>query len=684
MRSNMFSACFSTAISILVFFSSLQSAHAATIAIVDTGLRSSILGDVITTTGNFDFRNNDTDATDDTPNLHGTATGHVAINSGSGITLTAIKIFGSDFSTTSDISSAAFSHIATLDNVRVVSHSGASLVDTPLESLQAVGNSGKIIVFQAGNFAGDSPHRDAGMAGAVANSIVAGGLNPDGSFAIFSNRPGALLDIYMVAQTNSLLTSSNGTSMSTPRIAAAAATVFDRFGFLTAGQVREILFLTADDLGAPGTDDVFGRGGVNLGAALAAAGAGDIPTTPDSAGNSSGGGSGLGIAALGIGAVVAYALLNKKEDLQSTVMVDSFGRAFTFGLGDRITVRDSKPTIHSLFENQRADFATTILSESGNSFTRAIVVNQTMNQYHYTAGGELKEKSISFLHRTKNPDSYYTMGLNSDLSSDFGALSYVKKDQLSPEPQFALNSLFSTPVLGYSSQGSSFMYGWDKKNLNHRFGFSVIDEQKDNGQVSNSVLYESAVNKDAYHVGFQLGALLENGSLLGGSSDSAFGVDNTETYYLGLNGSFNVTNNVSLLGGYFQGMSSIDESKNSLISDFSTIKTEGYALGLLVDNLFSDKGNFGISYSSPLQTTDGSATLTLPVSQNRNTGAIGFESSSLSFNDGDKEKIIEAYYNYKLGGKNNVFAHISYAKNPVSNLDVSRDRTFYVGWKRQF
>ena len=59
-----------------------------------------------------------------------------------------------------------------------------------------------------------------------------------------------------------------GTSMAAPVVSGAAAVVKSRAPNLTARQVVEILLRTATDLGAPGTDPVYGRGLVNLARAV--------------------------------------------------------------------------------------------------------------------------------------------------------------------------------------------------------------------------------------------------------------------------------------------------------------------------------------------------------------------------------------------------------------------------------
>lgn len=670
-------------ITTFVFTSAFQTAHAVNIAIVDTGLDPAILGGVISP-DSFDFVNNDNDASDESSNFHGTAAGHVAINSGSGITLTGIKAFQQATGTTTAILTAAFDYIATLPNVRVISHNGASISDTPLASLRANTRAGKIIVLQAGNFGGSSPVGDAAKAASLDNlAIVAGGVTPSGDeIQSFSNRAGNLKDYYLMAPTNSLITSANGTSMAVPRIAAAAATLLDQFGFLSGQQVVQILFNTARDLGEPGADSIYGHGVLDLAAALSAAGSGTIPTAPDDGGG--GGGGGAGAIALVVGGAAAYAFLNKKEKLQRTVLVDDYGRAYRFNFDDRISVRDTRPDVFVLMENQKDDFETVVLNLSKNSYTQAFIVEQDFRPFGLTANDDIVDQYISFLHRTNNPDFQYALGLNSDLSNDFGALSLRTQKSGGDASQFYMSELFSTPVLGYSSMGSSFMYGWNKNTVNHRFGMSVIDEQETNGLQSNSVLYESSFIQDNYHVGLQLGALLEDGSFLGSANDSVLGVDQTNTYYIGFNGAYKLTEKVSLLGGYFQGLSDVTEGRNSLLSEVDGVRTEGFALGILIDDLFTPKGRFGISYSSPLQTVDGSATLTLPVSQDYYTGEIGFDSTDMSFRNGDQEKVFEAYYNYDISHRSSVFTHFSYTENPLSNLDAAKDRTIFFGFKHRF
>ncbi|MBD1226429.1 autotransporter domain-containing protein [Xenorhabdus griffiniae] len=55
-----------------------------------------------------------------------------------------------------------------------------------------------------------------------------------------------------------------GTSMASPHVAGAAAVLMQRFPYMTAGQIADVLKTTATDLGKPGLDDMYGWGMLSL------------------------------------------------------------------------------------------------------------------------------------------------------------------------------------------------------------------------------------------------------------------------------------------------------------------------------------------------------------------------------------------------------------------------------------
>ncbi len=73
------------------------------------------------------------------------------------------------------------------------------------------------------------------------------------------------------ARSNSDYTTCKGTSFSTPIVSAAFALLFAADGTLSASEATSLLYETADDLGAPGRDDEFGLGLLDVDEAVEAA-----------------------------------------------------------------------------------------------------------------------------------------------------------------------------------------------------------------------------------------------------------------------------------------------------------------------------------------------------------------------------------------------------------------------------
>lgn len=126
--------------------------------------------------------------------------------------------------------------------------------------------------------------------GDVSNLLVVGSVDPNGNISSFSNRPGTacltvrgrcnegfrLMDRFLVAPGELLLVSDgeggitrlSGTSFAAPLVSVAAALVFGHWGWLESGDVADVLLRSARDLGDPGTDAVYGRGLLDIDAAM--------------------------------------------------------------------------------------------------------------------------------------------------------------------------------------------------------------------------------------------------------------------------------------------------------------------------------------------------------------------------------------------------------------------------------
>ncbi|HXD38564.1 MAG TPA: S8 family serine peptidase [Rhodanobacter sp.] len=146
---------------------------------------------------------------------------------------------------------------------------------------------GGLVVFAAGNESKADPSDIAALPTLAPQlekgwlvAVAVDSLHPD-QLASYSNACGKAMDYCLAAPGDVIVldkdtTSSTasptyyivkGTSFAAPQVSGAAAVVWQAFPYFTNDLVRQTLLGTADDLGAPGPDPVFGYGELNVGKA---------------------------------------------------------------------------------------------------------------------------------------------------------------------------------------------------------------------------------------------------------------------------------------------------------------------------------------------------------------------------------------------------------------------------------
>lgn len=194
-----------------------------------------------------------------------------------------------------------------------------------------------VVAIAAGNDQLANPEASAmaaTSAQAAGTVIIVGAVNSASSIASFSNRAGTAADFYMVAPGVQIPTTNNngsatslvnfsGTSAATPFVVGAAALIRELWPQLTAAEVVSILFESATDLGDPGVDPIYGRGLLNVGAAVQPLG--DSTT---------GGVTGASVPAATLSASGGGAFGLSRVDLGDYVFLDGYGRDFRGSLND--------------------------------------------------------------------------------------------------------------------------------------------------------------------------------------------------------------------------------------------------------------------------------------------------------------------------------------------------------------
>ena len=127
------------------------------------------------------------------------------------------------------------------------------------------------------------------------------------------------------------LTLKSGTSMAAPHVTGAVLVLKSQFPELTTPEVHDILFDTAVDLGAPGTDPVYGRGALNLNEALVPQGTLMVELGPQVDQHS------VPLAESWIaGSAVTGTVLRAALSGQHILVTDRYDRGYAASLGQRI------------------------------------------------------------------------------------------------------------------------------------------------------------------------------------------------------------------------------------------------------------------------------------------------------------------------------------------------------------
>ncbi|MDH3695140.1 MAG: S8 family peptidase, partial [Gammaproteobacteria bacterium] len=602
---------------LLISSMSVATQAQSTVAVLDTGTNAGAIPNNLAP-GDFDFVNNDPDPADDSPDNHGTAIAQVIVTTDPKTQILTVKTISGDFTPNLAAIDAGYAHATANPNVRIINHSIGNLNAASPAVIIAAAEAGKLIIVSAGNNGLSNPGGDARTIPALGGRGIIVGASEGGQISVFSNRAGDLADHYVTANPRNSFTQSVGTSMATARVTGVAASIFNQAPFLEPGEVAEIIFMSATDLGAPGVDDIYGHGELNPERALS--GLGELEA--DDGGG--GGGSSGALAAVAIGGGIAYAVIRRNKSLKKTVLLDQFGRGYVYDMTKRIHAPEDKPSLLSILSGGEVETASQVINADQSSQLIAtvsrfdentLVLDPAYTDLFSTEQDLLDQSQVSMtLSGGNSKGQYYQFGINEHAKSGFGALSNLATENVSPG--FLSNDNFSAPYFGFTDQGFSSQFGrkFDTA-LSYKFGFASLEDNELFGLESDSALFEGTLTRDRLKLNLQIGQLNEQGSLFGGSSGGAFSVDKNKTLSLGISGTYSLNDRFTLLGSYTEGYSRIDQQDNALLRDFTSVRSNAFGLGFVAKDLIKRGDQFGLALSQPLRVTQGVAEIDIPIAQ---------------------------------------------------------------------
>ena len=691
---------------------SVGQSHAQQIALLDTGVDPN-RGFNIADGFNYFANTDDTsDVSDREPEGHGTVSVRVASEAFSGEIVPFVITNGDtsqDAATEAMVTNArdsALSDILGRPEVRVIGFTWGTngVVNSSAPLVSNLSANDRFIAIMAGNDSASQPNILATSSFNLPGVLVVGATDASGALLPESNRAGTTANRFVAAigLPDSEATV-GGTSWATARISGIAGAVLLQNPNLSAEEVAQVILESAEDRGAEGTDAEFGRG-VILSAEQVLnnpIGGTEIPTpttpnptpvtpdptpvtpdpTPADTGGGGGGGGGGGAALLLVGGALAGALLLTRRSstkLEKTLVLDSYGRSFGVDLNDQVQVNDADLELSHFFNSLEQSSVGGQFQLSNLKTDIAFSATTTNDpridfiEYFATpgdAGIESGQNSLSFAtssRLTKNLS--FSSGYKVSPQQELGGLQLLTNDSEFGASSFISGQSFSSVLSGFSPQANTASLALhSKSNVANGIKLSLVSVDGENAfsqHSFSSLLQGNYQINDRAGLSVQFGQIEETGSVLGGASAGVFGVEDSTTYALNLAGRVKLGQRFSLVSNYGIGRTEVNASRNSLLADFSTLKSDWYGLGVIGNSVFRKRDQLGVSFAQPLKIQSGSVDYSIPTSRLAN-GDIGFDTERVNLGETNAtERNIEAYYRTVVGGRFELGAFAQYRSNP--------------------
>jgi hypothetical protein len=470
----------------------------------------------------------------------------------------------------------------------------------------------------------------------------------------------------------------SGTSMATPYVSGTAAVIKGMWPTLTASQIADIIFDTADDIGAPGVDPIYGRGAVDITKALSPVGAtivaqfGKVAVQSNAVGTDAGVTSvtGAGNAQKSLVSGILSVAVRNSSVLKKAVLVDSFGRTFQSDL-TKSTYNpglDFTPYFMSSGFNTFTPFAYSgdgplgQFAASGyavDSVTPRLLSGQLLDtdQHRYDVRDLEVAAAIA-------PGVALNAGYNLDLAGRFNG--YDLQASSAYDGLFLSGSALNSPYTSFTSGGS--FIGTTvalAPDLHFQAGGSMLSPYRGEFQVpvfsylaqieGPQLQFDQRTAQSAMAgvdwdfaswggLGVTASNTTEQHGVLGGVTSGALAMaDSANTSALGASARVGFGDGWVTTVSYSQGVTQLDLKSNSLLTDADLLHSRAYGVAVAKHGLFADDDSLGLAVSRPIEVFAGHLGITAATGIDAN-GNLITSSANSSLVSGTPETDLELGY----------------------------------------
>jgi subtilisin family serine protease len=558
-----------------------------------------------------------------------------------------------------------------------LSMGGGAPNSTFMAAVSRAVNAGIVVVISAGND-GEKPEGSNPDAFALTPAqrfpgqvIIAGSVGVAGTNGIdtsqistFSNRAGTGSQYYLTAlgyrdrapDHEGTFYGWSGTSFSAPTISGAAALLAQAFPNLSGSQIIDILFRSADDLGAAGTDAVFGRGRLDIAAAFTPIGKTSVAgtSTPISTGTN--------------GSLPAAAGDAGSQSSAGIIILDGYSRAFAIRLG--ATLREAErqqPLMQGLGGNVRV---------AGGAAGPVSIAMSVSERRDLPSGFAAERMNIGpeDARRARMVAASAIARLNAETAAAFG----IKESAKSLERRLAGAEAGAFLIAKDAGTDTGFLAKRDTSiAVRHTVGGFGLTGSAERGTVWQSFTDSLANDADYRWMSFALdrriggnrvvgsvSRLDEERTLLGGRLDPALGGGRSNSMFLDLEASRPMGAGWSMGLTARRGWTSFSGGK---------LLTSAYGFDVGKLNLFSQGDRLGFRLSQPLRVESGGMSMLLPTAYDYSTLAATNSRTSLSFVPSGGEFNAEVSYGSWLGPRTWIGGNIFHRRQPGHVVGADAD-----------